>query len=380
MLSPRNVPILKVFMSKEVDNDLLQVIHSGYIGEGSKVKEFEAAICKEYKLPNALATNSCTSALQLALRLAGAGFGDVVLSTPATNMATNSVILAAGAVPHWVDIDPRTGRVDPRQLPMHLPPKTKALVVMDWGGVPCALDELYAYTQKHGIKLIEDAAHSFGAKYKDRFVGQVADYTCFSFQAVKQLTTGDGGAIVCRSQEDYRRARLLRWFGIDRENPTKQRDLRCEAPIQDWGYKFHMNDIAATIGLANLKYHEYVVRSARENAEFYRTQLVSLSTQHPNLTVMDVPGDCLPTYWLYTITVRRNRDQFADALREDGIACSKVHSRNDEHPCMPKPTTPLRGVDEFYATQLSLPVGWWVTEKDRQYVVDSIAKNIDIVK
>lgn len=379
MIPAKNIPLLKVFMSKEVDADLLQVIHSGYIGEGQKVQDFEAAVSARCNFSNFLATNSCTSALQLALRLAGVASGDVVLSTPATNMATNSVIKAAGASPYWVDIDPHTGQVDPAKLPKRPPNGAKALMIMDWGGVPCDLDALCAYTQKHGLKLIEDAAHAFGAKYRGRWVGQVADFTCFSFQAVKQLTTGDGGGLVCHNPEDYRRGRLLRWFGIDRSNPTNQRDLRCEAPIHEWGYKFHMNDIAATIGLANLKYFDYIVRTARENAAYYTTEITKLN--HPSLEPMEPSLDTEPTYWLYTLKVTKKRDEFADALREQGIACSKVHSRNDRHPCMPVTEEgDLPGVDEFYRTQLSIPVGYWVTDKDRQYVMSAITKNLNILE
>ena len=364
----RTVPLLKVFVSPDVDKSLLEVLHSGYIGEGPKVKEFEAALVEKFKLPHALTVNSCTSALQLALRLAGVGHGDVVLSTPATNMATNSTILALGATPHWVDIDSRTGRVNPLRLPKVLPANTKALMVMDWGGFPADYDDLLAYTDSHGIYLIEDAAHALGAKCGDRYVGSFADFTCFSFQAVKHLTTGDGGLLVCKNSVQHERGRLLRWFGIDRENPTKQADLRCEAPIHEFGYKMHMNDIAATIGLANLPHLDSLQATIRANACYYHANLGDVVDWR-----MPPPAANRPTYWLYTIHVDKNRDEFANYLRSKGVACSKVHSRNDEHPCMPQsPEGALPGVDKFYNTQLNIPVGWWVTEEDREYVVQTI--------
>lgn len=382
-LKSREVPILKVFMSPDIDKPVLDVLHSGYIGEGKKVKEFEAALKHEFKLPNVLTVNSCTSALQLALRLAGVGRGDEVLSTPATNMATNSVILAMGATPRWVDIDSKTGQVDPvRGLPHPTYGKVKALMVMDWGGVPCDYDALLQYCRRYGIKLIADSAHSLGAIYHDKFTGNFADFTCFSFQAVKHVTTGDGGALVCKDDKDHERGRLLRWFGIDRENPTKQSDLRCEAPIHEFGYKMHMNDIAATIGIENLKHWNYVTNVSRDNADYYREEIIKIAEEegvswlHP----MFVPEGRLPTYWLYTIRVDKNRDKFADLLRSHGVACSKVHSRNDEHPCMPKSHLELQGVTDFYATQLSIPVGWWVTPEDREYVVQSIRKVVEEMK
>jgi perosamine synthetase len=377
------IPLLKVFVAPDLDKPLLDVLHSGYIGEGPKVKEFEAALVETFKFPRVLTVNSCTSALQLALRLAGVGHGDVVLSTPATNMATNSVILALGATPYWVDVDPFTGRVDPARLPKDLPKNTKALVVMDWGGVSCDMFELMDYADRRGIKVVEDAAHGLGGTYRQGVIGQFADFTCFSFQAVKHLTTGDGGALVCKDPADHERGRLLRWFGIDRDNPTKQADLRCEAPIHDFGYKMHMNDIAATIGLANLKYFPDNLARIRSNADFYTNAIVDMR-QEPILNYLDVhpftcPSDRLPTYWLYTLVISQRRDVFAEYLRNKGVACSKVHSRNDEHPCMPKPPLPLPGVDEWYRTQLSIPVGWWVTDEDRAYVVKIIREAAEAV-
>lgn len=373
-MEPRTVPLLRVYMSPDAPKAVIDVLLSGFIGEGERVKSFEKALCAEFNWPHVLAVNSCTSALQLALRLAGVGHGDLVLSTPATNMATNSTILAMGAKPYWVDLDSTTGRVDPFKLPHELPENVKALMVMDWGGTPCDYKELYYYTSRNGIKLIVDSAHSLGAVYAGKFTGSFADFTCFSFQAVKHVTTGDGGALVCKDEADHKKGRLLRWFGIDRDNPTKQSDLRCEAPIYDFGYKFHMNDIAASIGLANFEHVDEILGKHRSNAAFYDKELAGLSEF---VRPVVVPSDRVSSYWLYTIRVLDGwRDQFAEELRNKGVACSKVHSRNDEHPCMPHDQI-LSGVDAWYRTQLSIPVGSWVTEEDRQYVVQSIK---DVVK
>jgi dTDP-4-amino-4,6-dideoxygalactose transaminase len=361
-----------------MDQAVLDVLHSGYVGEGPKVKEFEAALALKFNYPNVLAVNSCTSALQLALRLANVGYGDTVLSTPATNMATNSVILLAGAVPYWVDVEPHTGRVDAAKLPKELPSRTKALIVMNWGGVPCDMDELLAYTKQHGIKLIVDAAHSLGATYKGLSLGGVPDLMCHSFQAVKTISTVDGGALVCREKTDHERGRLLRWFGIDRDNPTKQADLRCEAPIHEVGGKYHMHDVSATIGLANLGHYDELIGKTRDNAKFYDKAIAALGVGW--VQGMYVPENRTSTYWLYTMRIHKERDRFAELLRKRGVACSKVHSRNDEHPCMPKPPALLVGVDEWYRTMLSIPCGWWVLPEDREYVMQSIRDVIGEMK
>lgn len=368
----RQIPILKPFMSPDIDKPLLQVLHSSWIGEGEKVKEFEAALMKEFGWQRVLTTNSCTSALVLSLRLAGVERGDVVLCTPATNSATAQAIYQVGATPQWVDIDPQTGRVDPSTLPREQGPiHPKALMVMDWGGVPCELDELMSYCREHDIKLIEDAAHALGAQYKGRCVGGIADFTCFSFQAVKHVTCGDGGAVVCKSIVDHERGRQLRWFGIDRDNPSKQEDLRCEAPIQEFGYKFHMNDIAATIGIENLKKREYIQRTAKENAHFYNDKILDLLDE--NVKPMAWPTHSLPVFWLYTLRVINKRDEFFRELKAHGVMSSKIHSRCDLHPYAASSiSSPLPGVEEFYRTQLSIPVGHWVSTSDRAYIIDAV--------
>lgn len=382
----KSIPLFKVLMSDEVDSELLKVLHSGFIGEGQKVKDFEELVCVAYGLPRILATNSCTSALQLALRLSNVGHGDVVLSTPATNMATNSAILAAGATPFWVDIDQNTGRVDPYKLMyLDIPKKTKALMVMDWGGVPCDLYELYAFTQSRGIKLIVDAAQSFGATYHDRHLGHDADFTCHSLGPIKTCTSVDGGFLICKDADDHERGRRLRWFGIDRNLPVDKLDPRCSANIGEYGMKWHMTDVNATIGIANFKILPSALERARSNAEFYDKQLSLLSQLNSNIRPMHIFGGGhwwgSPTYWLYTIRVLKNRDEFAKGLIENGIACSKVHSRNDRHSCMPMTKDgDLPGVDEFYRTQICIPVGWWVSTEERNYIVDAISKLSDLAK
>ncbi|MHC4912525.1 MAG: DegT/DnrJ/EryC1/StrS family aminotransferase, partial [Planctomycetota bacterium] len=148
----------------------------------------------------------------------------------------------------------------------------KAIMCMDWGGYPCELDELSTIAAEHGIKLIEDACHAFGSTYHGKPTGSHSDFSCFSFQAIKHLTTVDGGALVCKSKADCERGRLLRWYGIDRN--AKCKDLRCEADISEYGYKFHMNDVTAVIGLEQLRYVGEVIEKHRANAKWYDKALV----------------------------------------------------------------------------------------------------------
>jgi perosamine synthetase len=359
------IPLFKVFMPETVMEPLRATLFSGYIGQGPRVEEFEKALRPWFGTENVLTVNSGTSALHLALRLAGAGPGDEVISTAMTCTATNVPILERGCRIVWADIDPWTGNIDPVDVERKITSKTKAIMAVDWAGYPCDLDALAALGRKYGVKIIEDAAHAFGAEFHGRPIGSQADFTCFSFQAIKHMTTIDGGALTCRESADYRRGKLLRWYGIDRE--TDQRDFRCEEDVAEFGYKFHMNDVAATIGLEQLKHVGSVLDRHRENAAFYDTRLKLLQRLKP----LVYRTDRRSAYWLYTVRVAR-RQSFMEEMKQAGISVSQVHARNDMHTMVREFRRNLPGVDEFVDQQVSIPVGWWLTSAERTHIAETI--------
>ncbi|HDZ13375.1 hypothetical protein LCGC14_0643740 [marine sediment metagenome] len=348
------IPLFKVFMPDTVFEPLKEVLTSGYIGEGEKVREFERSLIPWFDNENVLATNSCTSAIQLALRLAGVEAGDEVISTPMTCTATNMPILAIGAKIVWADIDPWTGNIDSCDVVKKVTDKTKAIICVDWGGHPCEFERLQKIADDANIKLIEDAAHAFGSFYNNKMVGSHCDFVCFSFQAVKTFTTVDGGALTCRSKEDHERGKLLRWYGIDRN----EEGLRCESDIKEWGYKFHMNDVAATIGIEQIKHVAGNIAKTKFNAQKYNKAFGGMRLRLGR-------GSC---YWLYTIRVK-NRNEFMEYMKDNGIETSKVHARNDHHTCFAESRCYLPGVDEFCSEQVSIPVGWWV---DTDYIIEKV--------
>lgn len=362
------ITLFKVHIPQSVDKPLLDVLHSGYIGQGIKVDKFEEALIPWFDNENVLTLNAGTSALHLALKLIGIDHKHSVISTPMTCSATNTPIVNSGAEIIWADINPKTGNIDPNSIENLIMANTKAIMCVHWGGYPSDLDEIHSIADEYGLKVIEDAAHAFGATYKGRKIGSISDYTEFSFQAIKHLTTVDGGVLTCKSDEDYRRGKLLRWYGIDREGPRT--DMRCELDIKEAGYKFHMNDVAAVIGLEQLKYVDGILRKHRENANHY-----NLEFQRRNIKrckPLDYKQDRLSSYWLYTILVE-NRDDFRAFMANKGIAVSAVHSRNDTHSCFAKFNShELPGVDEFSKHQIAIPVGWWVTPEDRNQIMNTI--------
>ncbi|KKM81191.1 hypothetical protein LCGC14_1332330, partial [marine sediment metagenome] len=211
------IPLFKVFVNRGINDSLLMTIHSGWLGEGKKAKVFEEKLGKRVSNPYCLALSAGTHGLHLALVLAGVGEGDEVITTPLTCTATNWPILYQKARIVWADIKVDDLNIDPSDVERKITEKTKAIMCVHWGGYPCDMNELSNIVINYKLPLIEDAAHAFGATYHNVPVGNCtfADYTMFSFQAIKHLTCGDGGALFVKTEEDYKRAKLLRWYGID---------------------------------------------------------------------------------------------------------------------------------------------------------------------
>ena len=359
------IPLFKVFMPRSVLAPLRRTLFSGYIGEGPRVAEFERALRPWLGTRYTLALNSGTSAIHLALRLAGVGPGDEVISSPMTCMATNVPILALGARIVWADIDPWTGNIAAEDVARKTTSRTKAILCVHWGGYPCDLQELNAIADDHGIPVVEDACHAFGSTYRGRAIGGHSAFSCFSFQAIKELTTVDGGALACRLRADRERGRLLRWYGIDRK--VRRKDMRCEADVAEFGYKFHMNDVAATIGLEQLKHVAATIGRHRAHAAQYDEAFGELRAVRP----LRYGTDRSSAHWLYTLRVRGRRS-FMRQMERRGIMVSQVHSRNDTHTAFRAFRTALPGVDEFVSRQVSIPVGWWLGRRDLARIVAAV--------
>lgn len=371
------IPLFKVFMAEDIDGAILEVLHSGWLGEGPKVEQFEATLKRHFGNERLTTLNNGTAALHLSYHLAlnqdkpkGYYNNNVneIITTPITCTATNEPIIANGAKIVWADVDPITGSIDPKSVESKITEYTKAVTMVHWGGNPCDIDLINAIAHRNGIKTVEDAAHAIGMKYKGKPVGNHSDYCEISLQAIKHISSADGGILMVKSDDDFVRAKLLRWYGIDR-TIKEGIDLRCELDVAESGYKFHMNDVCAIIGLKNFVHLDKLVDLHRDNAKFYNQAFSSNS----NITCVPENSDGECSYWLYTIHLN-NRDEVMHKLAEDGIMASKVHARNDTHTMFAEFYTDLPGVTQFNKTHLCIPVGWWVTKEDREYIADKVIK------
>ena len=388
------IPLFKVFMSEDAPTEVGKVLMSGFVGEGPQVQKFENKLKTYFDNKNLITLNSATSALHLTLHLLknpvthiessyknapqlsewpGLKDGDEVLSCPLTCTATNWPILANNLNIKWVDVDPKTCNMCLDDLENQLSEKTKVIMLVHWGGNAIDLDRVEKIQQKckdkYGFRpvVIQDCAHGFGSEYKGKKLGSTKHntFTIYSFQAIKHLTTVDGGCLILPDNRFYKRAKLLRWYGIDRDDNKK--DFRCENDILEWGFKFHMNDIAATIGLCNFKHIDTLLEKHKQNALYYNKELNDLK----DVEVIKSENKC--SYWIYTLKVS-NQKRFMGMMESKGIMVSRIHERNDKHSCVNKYKRYLPKLDKLVNEMICIPVGWWLSKEDREYIVECIKK------
>lgn len=331
------------------------------------MKQFEESFAHHFGLPRALALNSGTAALHLAVLGAGVKPGDEVILPAQTFVATATAVLQAGGTPVFADLQPGGPNLDPRDVERRMTPRTKAIVVVHYGGYPCDMDEINALAERHGIKVIEDAAHALGARYRGRPVGALGDFAIFSFQAIKQLTTGDGGMLVCRNVEDHQTAYRRRWFGIDRANRKPSPLGAPEWDITELGFKYHMNDIAAAMGLAQLDVFDEAQSRRQMLNRRYRVELANV----PGLSLLEEKADRVNACWLFTARVER-RLEFIQALKSRGVEAAVWHQRIDRNSLFGGERSDLVNQARFNAEQVSIPCRDSMTDTEAQTVLQAV--------
>jgi len=372
------IPLFKVFMNPAVTEIVNPTLVSGFISQGARVEEFETKLRSLFDHPYLVTLNSATSGLTLALRMIKDKYNlqetDEVLSSPLTCMATNEPILANNLRIKWVDVDPKTCNIDLSDMERKISKTTRVLLFVHWGGNPLNMDKLTEVLDKKEkefgfrVQVIEDCAHAMLAEWNGRKLGTTGNYAVYSLQAIKHLTTGDGGVLLLPTEGDMEEAKLLRWFGIDREKRNfKGKDFRLEGDVERWGYKFHMNDINASIGLANIQSVNDIVKKHRDNSLYYDNQLQNL----PGIHLLEKSEKGITASWIYTLLVDR-LEVFIEYMKGKNITVSSVHKRNDVHTCFKQFRTDLPQLDKLESKYVCIPVGWWLTEIDRKYIVQII--------
>lgn len=343
-----------------------EVLRTRWIGQGPRVDQFEKEFGSFIGENSSLAVGSGTDALHLAYLLAGIQAGDEVITPVFTCTATNLPLLYIGATPVFADVDPKTMNISVSSIREKITSRTKAIATVDYGGLPCDYDEIEQIANEFNLKIIDDAAHAVGGSYRGRKIGEIADFTTFSFQAIKHITTGDGGLLAIKDPALYEKGKRLRWFGIDRV--AKQGGIWSN-DITELGYKYQLTDIGATMGLAGLDKIDHILKHRRNLLSIYISELAEV----PGL--YNVGSESLTdrehAAWLHTVLVDR-RDDLQAKLLSHGVESGPVHYRNDLYSILGGRQDIFPNMDSIESRYLVLPIHMYVSPSDVYRICDLI--------
>ena len=362
-----SVPLFYPHIPKNSAKSLQKVLKGRWIGQGPLVDKFENVFSKKFtkNLP-CVAVGSGTDALHLAYLLAGIKKDDEVICPVFTCTATNIPLLYIGAKIKFADIDPKTFNISIDHVKKLVSKKTKAIVFVNYGGLPCDLTELNKIAKKYKIKLIQDAAQSLGNFYKNKPITQYSDFTIFSFQAIKHISSGDGGLLCFKDKKILKKAYRMRWFGIDR---LKKQGGTWENDIKEIGYKYQMTDLGAAILLDALKEFSKIKKHRKKIFSIYEKNLKN----NKKVKVVNSVGKFTHSNWLFTILVDK-KDLLQKKLRQSNIETNQVHFRNDRYSIFKKfvKNKKFPNMDSVEKKYLVLPVHTKMSFSDANYVVKKV--------
>ncbi len=314
------LPFHKLNIGPKERSAVDRVLRSGWITSGPVVAEFERACARYLKTPYAVAVSSNTIGMTVALDALGVGQGDEVLTTPLTFVSTANVIVHRGAKPRFVDVDPETLTLDPNAVKRAITRKTKAILPVHLAGQPCAMEPLLRVARRHRLAVIEDAAHAFGASYYGRLIGSWGDATVFSFHAVKNLTTGEGGLVTTKSAALAKKIRHLIFHGMDCDAYSRIKTHRWRYSVIEAGYKANFTDIQAAIGLEQLRVFNKRQQRRRQIAQAYHR----VFSPFPELILPREAPHTRHAWHVYLLRLKLDRlkitrDKFLEALAAEGI-------------------------------------------------------------
>ena len=361
------IPLFKPYIRKEAADAVAEVLQSGWLSLGPRTLAFEKAFAQYTGARYCVGTNSCTSALHLALHILDLTTGKEVITTPITYVSTNMVILYERLKPVFADIEPDTGNLNPKSVRKKITEQTGAILLVHYGGYPCDLDRFYSLSEEMQIPIIEDCSHGCGASYKGVKLGSQSTLQTFSFQAAKNLPMGDGGALTLNSRSDYDRLITLRRLGVRQESFQKIRykSLRWLYDVSEVGYKYHMNDIEAAIGLVQLKYLEEDNAARERIAGRYRRSLSGI----PGIHFLNHARDRRSSHHLFCI-LAEERDRLAEKLRSEGVEVNVHFRRNDLYPIFE--ASDLPNAERFWRQVLSLPMHVMLKDEEITMICDTI--------
>ncbi len=375
---PFHVPSIGDEEIREVEATL----RSGWITTGARTAQFEKEFAGYVNAPHALAVNSCTGGLHIALAALGLGPGDEVITTPITFCSTVHTILHVGAKPVLVDIG-TDGNIDPEQIEQAITPRTRAIVPVHLGGLPCDMARIREIARKHGLFVVEDAAHAVGSKYRGRQIGaasdggDASDAVAFSFYATKNLTTGEGGMITTPREALFGKMKMFSLHGMSHDAWNRYTEKgRWYYEVADTGFKYNLSDIASAIGIHQLRKLESFIATRTRYAEIYNDAFRGIEELEPPANRADVRH----AWHLYVVRLKTpllsiSREDFIEELRRRNIGTSVHFIPIPLHPYFARlglADRPLPRALDYYARCISLPLYPAMTEEQVQYVAGAV--------
>jgi perosamine synthetase len=363
----QRIPLQLPSLGEEEIEAIRSVFDSRWLGFGSVVKDFEAGVKNLIGARNVIAVNTGTSAIHIALDAFGIGPADEVIVPSLTFVATIQAIAQTGAAPVFCDINENTLNMNVADVEKRITPRTKAIVPVHYGGLACDMDELTSLAAQRNLLLIEDAAHAFGSKYKGRFIGTFGNATCFSFDPIKNITCGEGGAVCTENDDIAELIRPKRILGVEKETWRRYRDERGWLyEVATRGYRYHMSNINAAIGLCQLKKFGRFMEKKTHYVKKY------------DAAFRDVPGIKLlarnhdETAYFFYVMRAQNRDELTDYLKGQGIDVGVHYVPNHLQPLFKKYSHSLPVTDRVWKEIITIPLYYEMTDDVFDTVVSKV--------
>jgi perosamine synthetase len=352
-------------------DELRKTIKSKWINTGPREKDFRRKVKNQFKAKYAVATNSGTSSLRLALAAHNIGRGDEVISTAYTWIATNTAILEAGAKPIFADVNYDDLNISIKDIEKKITKKTKAVICVHYAGNPVDLDQLKNLCKKYKIHLIEDCAHAMGSKYKNMPIGSSKNISCFSFQCVKIVTCGDGGAVTCGDKKIYQNLQSKVWYGFDRDKKKVNFFNPNAEDTNGLGFKMNMNDIVATLACVAMDELKTALKQRVKMGKTYREELSNLS----KIKLLNYKNDRTPNYQIFPIHVY-NRKKFAKFMWDNNVQVNINNRRNDSYSIFGGLNKSLKNLNAVDKDVILLPIHSNLRDNDLERII-SLVKRYD---
>lgn len=366
-----NVPLFRPNLGKEELAGLKEIFKTGWIGLGPKTAEFEKQFAAYVGTKHAIALNSCTAALHLALEIYDFPEGSEVLLPTINFISSPHSVLYNRLTPVFVDTHPETLCMDVVDAAKKVTNKTKAIIATHLGGNAADMDAVMALAKKHNLVVIEDVANAVGGSYKGRKLGSIGHIGCHSFEAKKNMTTGDGGMMTLNDDMQAEKLRRIRWLGINKDTwkrfSDKKGNYSWYYEVSELGYKYNMNDIASVIGLAQLAKLDKMTKAKDKLIAKYNKEFKKLGWMDTSFAKLGQGN----AYWLYVVKVEK-RDAFIQHLGELGVVTGVHFMPMHLHPLYKnaRATTPV--ADNVWHSIVSLPLFPSMKAAEQKYVIDAI--------